>query len=206
MFAKPVNQEYKCPYSWKVGRAVKWTYFASWNVKLFRCTSTKNNRLLLPVASVFLHLLFHKSISQAPLFSSLCTGFYKALHSVILKSASYIYQEKKKITNTVFVSGFVPVVGLQSSSCTCNVVNGSDCVIVTFIIQENERMPEAKQYLQSSLYTIFFHDTFNDQVQNLANSIAPFQEHDFFWCGEGRPNAFNNTVFPPPVCFIMFSV
>lgn len=39
---------------------------------------------------------------------------------------------------------------------------------------------------KSSLYAIFFHDAFDDQVQNLSNSIAVIQEHDLFWCEEGQ--------------------
>lgn len=39
-------------------------------------------------------------------------------------------------------------------------------------------------FAKSSLYAIFFHDVFNDQVQNLVNSIAIIQEHDLFWCGK----------------------
>lgn len=54
-------------------------------------------------------------------------------------------------------------------------------------------------FAKSSSYAVFFHDTFDDQVQNVANSVAIIQEHDLFWCGEGRSNSFNNTAFPLPV-------
>lgn len=33
---------------------------------------------------------------------------------------------------------------------------------------------------KSSLYAILFHDAFDDQLQNLSNSIAVIQEHDLF--------------------------
>lgn len=33
---------------------------------------------------------------------------------------------------------------------------------------------------KSSLYAIFFHDAFDDKVQNLSNSVAIIQEQDLF--------------------------
>lgn len=35
-------------------------------------------------------------------------------------------------------------------------------------------------FAKSSLYDIFFHDAFDDKVQNLSNSIAVIREHDLF--------------------------
>lgn len=35
-------------------------------------------------------------------------------------------------------------------------------------------------FAKSSSYAVFFRDTFDDQVQNLANSVAIIQEHDLF--------------------------